>query len=392
LEAADAVFSLERARGLAGTRASGYLVAVESVRALDRFTLEVVTRHPYALLLNKLAFVFLVPRGSPDEIAEPVGTGPYRIAGRTPEAVSLRAFDGYWGAPPSLPQAELRSLPDRTARLARLLSGELDLATRLTPDDLPRVRSSGSARAVSGASLMVVFLQARVDAPPLDDVRVRRAIHLALDRRALVRDLLKEAGTAAAQMVGRRVFGAIPELPEPASDPEAARALLRAAGHPRGVELTLEFREGIDLLPLQEQLARAGIRLTLRPSPWSTLYPRVAAGEVPLFLGGWISSPGDASDVLDSMAHSPDPARGYGDANWSGLRDPALDRLIEQAGEAWDVVERQHRLQRALRALNETHALIPLYAPDDLYGVAADVVWKPRLDGRLLLREAALRN
>lgn len=96
LQAEDVVFSLERARG---GRLGHYLSAIGQVRALDSRTVEVVTKEPSPILLNKLSFVAIVPRGSPDTIRHPVGTGPYVLSEyRLRERLVLKSFSGYWGS------------------------------------------------------------------------------------------------------------------------------------------------------------------------------------------------------------------------------------------------------------------------------------------------------
>src|SRR4051794_5240375 len=96
LEAADVVASLERARHHPRSQVAGYLVAVSGVKAVDAQTVDVVTTRPYALLLNKLAFVYIVPRDAPPDIQDVVGTGPYRVASRRANGtVDLEPFADY---------------------------------------------------------------------------------------------------------------------------------------------------------------------------------------------------------------------------------------------------------------------------------------------------------
>src|SRR6202158_2230596 len=97
LAAADVVVSLERARSHPRSKMSGYLVEVAAVRAVDPLTVEVQTRRPYPILLNKLTFIAIVPRDAPPLIAKPVGTGPYRFVAYAPgRSLELAAFGNGW--------------------------------------------------------------------------------------------------------------------------------------------------------------------------------------------------------------------------------------------------------------------------------------------------------
>lgn len=388
LTAQDVVFSLERAHFLPGTRASAFLVAVDHVRARDTHTVDIVTRQPYAILLNKLTAVFVVPARSPDEISRPLGTGPYAFVARSDQAVTLEAYAGYWGKPPPLKRVEYHFVPDHGLRVARLVAGELDLVARLAPEDRRVLTSAPAVEMVSRPGLGVLFLQASPHTPPFDEPRVRRAIHLALDREALVREVLGGEGVAATQMLSPGVFGFAPDIALATPDPARARRLLAEAGHPRGLRATLEHRTGLPsdrlLELLRSQLAAAGLTLELRATPWSQLYERILSRQAAFFMTGWVAGTGDASDVLDSLAHTPDRDRGYGDANSSGYSDPALDRLVERSGRTREVDERRELLQQAMRAFTDQLVLIPLYVQNDLYGVRKDVSFTPRQDARIL--------
>lgn len=381
LGAEDVVASLERARSLPGSKAGGYLVEVKDERVIDSATVEIVTRRPYPILLNKLAFVSIVPRDAPPKIERPVGTGPYVFVSYEPGVgMELREFARRWRAPDIESPVRLLFLSDSAERVSRLISGDVDLITELPVADLDRVAAAPGCGVRSRGGLSVAYLQVRTDRRPFDDLRVRRALSLALDRDALVRHVLGGQGAPAGQMVPPQVFGHVPDIAPPGRDLAEARRLLAAAGLPNGFEFELEYRPGSDLAELRRQLAEAGIRVELRPRPWSELYPRLLAGEVGAYFGNWQSPSGDASDLFDNKVHSRDAAKGYGGSNSNGYSNPALDRLIEQSGETLDMAERRRILEAAVRMLNEDLPLIPIAVPANLYGLRRNLEWRPRLE------------
>ena len=395
LTAADVVASLERARAHPGSNFSSYLVAVDWIRAVGEPTVEITTGRPYPILLNKLAFVAIVPADAPmdGEIRRPVGTGPYRLAAFRPPSqevegtVELAAFDGYRSAPAAEPRVEFVAVADPGERLARLLRGEVDVAHQLRPEEVERLAEAECCRALSRDSLLVEYLSLRTGVAPFSDPRVRQAIDLAIDRRRLVGEALREQGEPLGQMAGINIFGYDPEIEPPARDLERARALLAAAGYPDGLDLEVELRFGRRFEELGEQLAEAGIRVTARARPWPEMYRRLHADEVDFYLGGVLAITADASDIFDSLVHSRDPARGYGQSNFLAYSNPELDRWIEESGRNLDMLDRRSTLQRGMRLVAEDRGYIALYAPRILYGVGRGVDWQPRSDGMLIAYE-----
>jgi peptide/nickel transport system substrate-binding protein len=382
LTSRDVVFSLERARSLPRSGYAGYLASIDTVRSLDPHTIEVRTREPAGVLLQKLALVLIVPDGSPDEIREAVGTGPFRLTS-TPDGLSLVAAPGYWGPRPAEREISLVVIPDPAEARRRFVAGTLDVLWRVRPQDAPLVGKASECQIVAVPSFAVEMLQMRVSAPPFSDPRVRRAVHLALDREELVRTIAHGRGTPANQLVGRGVLGFDPRLPAAAPDLEAARRLLADSGASAGVEVELEFREGRDATAIQAQLARAGIRVRLRPRPWKEMIARLLAGEVPFYYGAYAADTGDAGDILRSLLGR----RKGGDGDRLGYSNPVLDELLAEADRAQSVPARRSALQNAMGVAMSDLALVPLIIPEDLYGIRSNVDWTPRPDGRFDTRE-----
>lgn len=386
-DAEDVRFSLDRVRGRPESPTAGRLVAIESVRVVDAHTVEVITSTPYPILLNKLASLAIVPAGSPPEIHHPIGTGPYRLTRYVPgERLELAAYAAYRGGPPAELAAEVRFISAAADRVRGLLAGSYDVITDLSPEDVAQLEIEPDFRIAARSSLLVEFLEMNIAVPPYDDPRLREAIDLALDRAALVDQGLLGYGEPVGQMVGPNVFGFAPAITPPERDLQQARDLLAAAGHPGGIDLTIELREGRTFEPIREQLAEAGIRLNPQPHPWSEMRARLREG-VPFYLGGWSCESGDASDFLEQVAHSRDAARGYGASNFNRYSNPQLDALIDESGTMLNMVERRTVLQQAMAHLAADRAFLPLYTSHDLYGLRHGVRWEPRQDGHLQVFE-----
>jgi peptide/nickel transport system substrate-binding protein len=384
LEAADVVRSLERARSHPLSKMSGYLVEVSTVRALDVQTVEVQTRRPYPILLNKLTFIAVVPRDAPPRIVRPLGTGSYRFVSYAPgRGLELETFARAWRGSPPERRVSIGFESDPAKRVERLVSGQADLIAELPSQDADRVSAAPGCEVRAGGGLAVAYLQARLDLPPFSDLRVRRAISLAVDRDRLVGAMLHGRGAAAGQMVGPQVFGYVPEIQPPRRDLPAARRLLTEAGYSGGVDVALEYRAGLEIEALRAQLAEAGIRLRPEPRPWSELYPRLLQRKVNFYYGTWLCSSGDASDLFDNKIHTRDPVHGYGDSNSNDYSNPELDKLIESSGATLSMNERRRILESTMRMLDTDLPLIPLAIPYNLVGVRQRIEWAPRIDFRI---------
>jgi peptide/nickel transport system substrate-binding protein len=385
LTADDVLFSLERARHHPQSQYASYLVDVEEVRAADEHTVEIRAERANPFLLQKLAFVLVVPRGAPDEIKQPVGTGPYSLsqldAGRT---IVLKAFDRYWGPAPT--EQEVHFLAVRRPDAAsKLLAGEIDLLTALDHEEAGRVSRAPGFKVVAEPAPSVEVLSLRVDVPPFDDPRVRRAAHLALDREALVQDLLSGFGRPASQLVSRNVFGFDPGLPVARRNLAESRRLLAEAGPLPELELEHRLERRAD--PIARQLNEAGFRVRPVARHWHALIDRFEKGQVKLALMGLVSDSGESSDVLLSTLHTRAPERGFGDSNDRGYSNPALDELIESASRTPALSTRQRLLQRCMGIAMQDLSLVPVVERYLIYGVREDVMWEPRADGRILARD-----
>ncbi|MFN7988975.1 MAG: ABC transporter substrate-binding protein [Thermoanaerobaculia bacterium] len=390
LEAADVVFSLERARTHPRTGFASYLVEVENVRALDPLTVEIRTKHPFAALLVKLSPILIVPRGSPETISRPVGTGSYRL-GRDEEgkALELVPAESGWRAPPARAPLTFVVERDPRRRLERLLAGEVDVAAGLQEDAVDVLRKSRGCRSVLRPGSVVEYLHLSLVEPRFRDRRVREAIDLAVDQADFVSRAHHGLGQPVGQLVASGVFGWAPDLKPMPRDLPRARRLLAEAGFPRGFDVVLEQRLGRRGDVLAGQLAEAGIRATLRESPWPELHERLRRGEVPFYFGGVVAQTGESSDVLDGFVHTRDEARGYGITNHSRYSNPRADALIEEAATMPVMLRRRDLLQEAMRVVMADLEFVPIAGLYDVYGVRDGVRFTPRLDLKLLGREIA---
>jgi peptide/nickel transport system substrate-binding protein len=373
-----------------------YLRAIASVRTIDERRLEIETRASNLNLLTRLPWGYVLPAEDLERSpVPPVGTGPYRLESREPGTGFVLARNPHHrGAAPAFQRARFVVVPEPERRIAMVERGEAQLANNVPLDRVEALRRSSRARVFAEPGLLAFFLCLRVDAPPFSDPRLREALDLALDREELVRRALAGQGEPASQLVPHVVLGFNPQLEVRRPDRGRARRLLAEAGFGGGLELRLDgpanrYVNGVQVLSeVARQLAEVGVRVRVNAPDKLAFYRLIDSGASRLHLLGWACLSGDAGDVLDSLLHSPvDPA--VGGWNTLGLRDAALDRLIDQAHESGDSAVRNRALQAAVARVAELRVVLPLAYPHEAFALSPEIEWAARPDHGL--RPAELR-
>ena len=380
VRAGDAAASLVRLRddppaGELGTSGvyQGYLRGcVISVK--DDATLEVVTPAPMADLLDVLAELFVLPeRHLADAAALPPGSGPYRLLARDDEEVLLdRADRGVDGERPG--RLRFRALADAAARAAAVAAGEAAIASDIDP------RACGIATHFQPSSVATAFMFA-LDRGATADVRVRRALNLALDVPALIETLHAGRADALASPCTRPHLGYDSALAPYPHDPERARALL-AEADADGLRLTFDVPSRLpDEAPrlaalLAEQLALVGVTLDVAVHVDRDAYAEsVRSGRIH-DAACFDSSPHSSYRLMREKFHA--GARGPW---WLGYDDAGFDALVDEAERTLELDARRALYRRAARTLHHDAPWLFLYAPHLLWARSEVLAgWRPSAD------------
>jgi peptide/nickel transport system substrate-binding protein len=269
LTAEDVAFSFGPER-VADPNAPGYaqsrpfLGTFERVEAIGPRQVRVVTRVPDPLIEQRLAGwaaqivskrAYLAAPSFQAWERAPVGTGPYSVAEfRIDERLVLKAHDKYFGGRPTVDELTYKVVPELASRLNALSNGEVDLVTELSPDQFKTVEAMGGAEVVGGPIQNIRVIVYDKAHPVLADPRIRRALGLAIDRKAIV-DSLYAGRTNVPPGHQNVAYGPLymPDYPAPRFDPAAARALLKDAGY---AGATIPYRLLNNYYTLQIQTAQ----------------------------------------------------------------------------------------------------------------------------------------
>ncbi len=418
VEAEDVAASLRRVPQVKNSPSSflPFVRPIASVTVVDAATIRIATHEPFPLLPNALSRIAIVPRTQ--ETAETaafnggqamIGTGPLRFVRYLPgdrvEAEVAQPGVG-WA------KVSFRFLANNAARVAALLSRDVDVIEQVPPADIVRLRREASVALASAASNRVMYLHLdhEREASPfvkgrdgaaignaLRDVRVREALSLSIDRAALVARIMDGEGVPAGQLVPDGTFGHVPGLAAPAADPARARRLLAEAGLPNGFALTLHVTN--DRYPNDERVGQAlaqmftriGIQTGVEALPGNVFFTRASNREYSLIMGGAAAETGEASSVLRPLVATFDPARGDGSGNRGRFSNPKVDAALSEALATVDDAKREALLQEATRIAIAEVAVIPVFFLANSWATGPGVVYTPRADGYTLAINAAPR-
>lgn len=379
-----------------GWPTAGYLRNIASVEADGPLRVVIRTRVPYPLLLYKLPWGYVLPSGVLTRIPVPlVGTGPYKLASWSRDrSFTLERNDRYWGERPEIVQARFEIVPDAEERIARLVSGRVDVIDEVPLERVDALRKEKAIRVFAAPSLRVLFLTLRVTEPPFSDPRVREAVDLALDRDELVMRAYDGKTVTASQLVPASIVGFNPALRTRKADRVRSRALLAEAGFPEGLDVRLDGtrnRYVNDLRILDEvarQLALVGVRVTVNALDKSAFFELIDAGRSSFHLVGWACGSGEAAEAIEALVATPAP--GLGAANSGGYSDPVLDGLLSASNQTTEPALRVEALQRALARVADQRPVLPLLLQTEAIAVSRRIDWEPGRGLRIRLEEMRL--
>ena len=395
LTADDVVFSLARIPNVP-RNPSTYAVRMDQwqgVEAVDPLTVRIRTAQPNPFLPEAMIDLAIVSRKATEGRATSDFTsgaamatyGPYRFVSYAPgDRLIVERNETYAGPKPYWQRVTFRVLGNDAARVAALLTGEVDFIEFVPPSDIPTLRGNPAVALHDGPTGRVIcFLFDFHDGPlaglrdlagkplarnPLQDVRVRRALSKAVDRDAIVSRIMDGTATAANQMASPGMEGFDPSRPAAKADPEGARALLTEAGYPGGFAMTIgcsNNRYPNDYKICQaigQMFTRIGVRTDIDTTPMSIFMTKLramgtATAALPMgMLGlGSFSYPG----APQYMAHSTEAGRGG--YNFGGFRDPVLDRQIDAALTTIDAPARRKLLGAVVGRIADDVIVLPIH-------------------------------
>ena len=401
--AEDVVWTIERLKRSGDFRA--IFEPIESVTAIDDLTVEISTHEPYPLLLNLATYIFpmdsefysgttadgkakdeIVKAGNSFASRNISGTGPFMVTDRRQGVrVNFERFDDYWDeeSPGNVDEIIMTPISENASRVAALLSGSVDFIDAVPPNDLDRVRADQNVDLVEISGTRIIGFQlneARVEA--FADPRVRQAVDLAINQKAIVDRLMKGFATTASQLSPEGYNGHNPDL-TPRYDIERAQQLMAEAGYEDGfsVEMVAPNNRYVNDAQIAQavanMLSRINIDVNLRTMPLAQYWPEYDSRSADIAMIGWHADTEDTANFFQYLTFCIDEESGAGQYNYGNYCNEEIDAMVTEADQIMDAEERAEMLQAAEAALYEDVGFITLHWQDLAYAARKGVDIEP---------------
>jgi dipeptide transport system substrate-binding protein len=353
---------------------------LQSIDKLDDMTLRIRLTRPEAPFLADLAMPFnsilsaeyadqLLKAGTPEMLDEhPVGTGPFAFDGfQRDVAVRYKVFPDYWEGRQPIDTLVFSITPNPIARLTKLKAGECHVMAFPNPSDVASIKADPSLRLLQQEGFNIGYLAMNTQKPPFDDVRVRRAINMAIDKQAIIDGAYGGAGVVAKNPIPPTLWSYDEDIQDYPYDPAEAQRLLVEAGYPYGFETDLWYmpvsrpynpdaKQIAEMI--QTDLSRIGIRANLVTKEWGDYRIAVQNGEHQMALYGWTGDNGDPDNFLNVLLGC--TAARIGGNNIARWCNEDYDGLVTRAKLTYDQEMREKLYTQAQEIFKREAPWVPL--------------------------------
>jgi peptide/nickel transport system substrate-binding protein len=366
-----------------------FLVAqIASVTVMNEYTVKIKTKVPFAPLLSNLTYPTngiqspaALKRSWDKPLIMPIGTGPFIFKEWAPgNRLVMVRNDTYWGINATVSEVTFRVIPDDASRVAALEKGEVHVAVKIPPSDLPRLKADSKIKIMTSPSARTIYLGLNCLKEPFTDKRIRQALNYAVNKEAIVERVLDGAGRVSDAPISP-VISAYAPIKTYEYSIEKAKALLTEAGFPEGFETTLHcpsnryYKDASLATALAADLLQVGVKAEIKLMDWETYIPFILRdhdeAEHRLYVLGWSTLTGDADYGLYPLFYSGEwPRKG---TNASFFKNEKLDQLLDMARSTANPNERKKLYKEAMALIVEEAPWIFLYGEIEMAGVRANV-------------------
>jgi dipeptide transport system substrate-binding protein len=296
---------------------------LKSVDKVDEYTIKVTLNAPEAPFLANLAMQFagvqskeyaiaMLKAGTPEKIdQDPLGTGPFQLVQYQKDAIiRFKAFPQYWAGKAKIDDLIFSITPDASVRWAKLQKGECHVLPYPNPADLDAMRKDSNVTVMEQPGLNIGYMAYNTTKKPFDDVRVRKALNMAIDKKAIVSAVYLSTGVAATNPIPPTQWSYNKAIKDDAFNPAEAKKLLAAAGYPDGFSTDLwampvqrPYNPNAKRIAelMQADLAKIGVKAEIKSFEWGEYRKRMQNGEHQMGMLGWTGDNGDPDNFLNTL-------------------------------------------------------------------------------------------
>jgi len=390
LTADDVIWTVNRLKQSVDFK--GIFEQFETPVKVDKYTVDIVTKVPYPLLLNTATYIFPMDsqfysgtdeKGMDKGIINKTGysfandnasgTGKYRVTERQQGVkVVFEEFKNYWdkASPGNVDQIILTPIKNDATRVAALLSGDVDFIMPVPPQDMDRIEKADNVKLVTMSGTRIITLQLnqkRVEA--FQNPKVRQAIVYAINNAGIAEKLMKGRATVAAQNSPEGYKGHNPEL-TPRYDLQKAKQLMKEAGYEDGFEVSMIAPNNryVNDEKIAEaaasMLGKIGIKVNLKTMPKAQYWDQFDLQVADIQMIGWHSDTEDTGNFFEFLLMCPNKETGYGQYNSGNYCNQEVDRLTLAVQSETDQAKRTEMLQQMEKIAYDEAAFVPLHWQD----------------------------
>lgn len=379
---------------------------VEKVEVVDDYTVDIVTKQPYAALMTRVVLWHMTDEeyfkeaGAQGFGKKPVGTGPFKfVEWVKDERIVMEANPDYWGGSPRIKTLIFKPIPEAATRIAALEASDVDLISEVPPAYVKRTPEGIKTVTVPGTR--AVFLAMNVNMKPFNDVRVRQAMNYAVDVNSIIKNVLSGLARRMDNPLLPEAFGYSP-TPVYSYDPAKAKSLLAEAGYPNGFEMEIDVEPTLKEIAeaLAGQLGAVGAKAQVNVMESAALGNKYYPGHSQSALTSWGNSESDADGMLSKQFWSKrygcdllKGTQGCPEDVYTGYANADVDAAVEAGATTVDPGKRKELYAKALKIIVQETPWVFLYNPTEIYAHRDRVQgWVPRPDGLIIMDKAGATN
>ena len=382
-----------------------YVTYYDHAEAVDEYTVKIVTKTPDNLLDCHMCDINIIDPVQGEEVGEEgislgcIGTGPYVLESWTQDQqIVLQANPNYWGGEPEVDTYIIKTIPEAATRVAELINGTVDIIYDVNFEYIPMLEGDSNVRVENKITRRVCYIAFNTcDWSPtqaLKDVRVRQAINYAVDKEAIIENIM---GGFAGNLptIWRKDFpGYDASVTGYTYDPEKAKALLAEAGYANGFDVAIQCSDG--LIPKATEICQAvasylsavGINATVEPMELNTMRSVVINGQseqkaAGMFMWSWASKPKLCDSWLTGIVHS------TGMSSYNCIE--GYDALVDQILATTTLAEKDPLYAQMQQMLVDNPPYLYLFQQGSIYATSSRLDWSPVTTQFLLAREMSVK-
>ena len=345
------------------SKRSGYS-AVDHIEAPDEHTIIFKLKEPNPGIFDNLT-VGILPTGADTNVykTKPIGAGPYKVVDfRADDRVVLQAFDQWHGGAPKIKNVIVRIIPDATTRVLEMRRGSVNFEVNQIPfENIAEFQKASDFKIVTTSGSVYQYVAINMRDPILSKPAVRQAIHYAIDRERIIRDIQRGYAEPTDTMFAQGHWARVENLPSYPYDPNKAKQLLAQAGYPKGFSFTFKTSTDAEANSraqvIQQMLKQVGINMQIQSNEMSTFFADIGKGNFQMYSlsRNGIADPDFYYVIFYSKNVPPDGQnRGY-------YSNPKLDQLILQGRSTFDRAKRKPLYAQVQNIVQQDLPYISLY-------------------------------